>query len=49
MSSNLSVVFVSGDEERQAKGGISKGSGVFTPTGARDKSWKGAAICGVTS
>jgi hypothetical protein len=30
--------FVSGDEERWAKGGISKGSGVYTPTGARDKS-----------
>jgi hypothetical protein len=49
MNSNLSVVFVSGNEERWAKGGSPKGSGVFTPTGARDESWKGAAICGVTS
>jgi hypothetical protein len=33
----------------QAKGGISKRLKVSAPTGALDKSWKGAAICGVTS
>jgi hypothetical protein len=40
--------FVSGDERFQAKGGPKKIEG-FLPTGARDESKKGAAICGVTS
>jgi hypothetical protein len=49
MNSSLSVVFVSGNEERRAKGDLQKAREFFTPTGARDESWKGAAICGVTS
>jgi hypothetical protein len=39
---------VSGDERCQAKGDLQKIEGLL-PTGARDESKKGAAICGVTS
>jgi hypothetical protein len=37
---------VSGDERCQAKGNLQKNEGSL-PTGARDESKKGAAICGV--
>jgi hypothetical protein len=39
---------VSGEGMRQVKGGLQRIEGLL-PTGARDDSKKGVAICGVTS